>query len=269
VLSKVVLSGIAAAMATIATSVQSHEYWLDPVQSYFSVGEVVKVDLRNGENFAGTAYPYEPDRLKRAELISNQVRIPVAGRLGDYPALQVKVSDPGLHLIRLDTQSRVLKYDSFDKFEEFLAEHALHAFAEKHSDRDLAKAQVSERYYRYCKLLFPVSSTSADSQHLPVALQAQGQRLELVPENDPFDADRLVLTLLLEGLPLADRQVVLHHRDKARHSRKVLAVSDENGQVSFDIALIGDYLINSVWLLEPLDGSVHWESLWASLVFER
>jgi len=91
----------------------------------------------------------------------------------------------------------------------------------------------------------------------------------LVPDKDPYKVDRLVLTLLFDGLPLADRQVELHHRDQARQSRKVLALSDENGQVSFDIAANGDYLINSVWLQEPLDDSVHWESLWASLVFER
>ena len=67
----------------------AHEYWLDPVGTEWQTGETLQADIRNGQDFTGTPYPFDPPGLARAGLISENQRRPLTGRLGDYPAIQI------------------------------------------------------------------------------------------------------------------------------------------------------------------------------------
>ena len=53
------------------------------------------------------------------------------------------------------------------------------------------------------------------------------------------------------------------HRDGLR----LTARSDSHGHVAFSLPNSGMWLIKSVWIVPGSD--VDWESLWASLTFER
>ena len=262
--------GTALVFVLFSSTALAHEYWLDPVESQLSVGDTLLVDVRNGEGFSGAAYPFDPTRLQTAELVSNKTRSQLAGRLGDYPAFQVRVSEPGLQLMRVDTRMAELEYESSATFEAFLAEHALDDIGKRHRERGLPLTDIVERYYRFCKSFISIGERALHrTGEQASALQAQGQRFELVPQGDPYQTDLLSIQVLLEGEPKLGRQVELYHRNRSWQVSRITAITDGQGLVSFDVSAEGDYLLNSVWLLESVDDSVHWESLWASMVFER
>ncbi|HYC89496.1 MAG TPA: DUF4198 domain-containing protein [Thermoanaerobaculia bacterium] len=86
-----------------------------------------------------------------------------------------------------------------------------------------------------------------------------GWRFELVP----LSASRF--QLLYEGKPLADTLVVAMNRSKERLTTR----TDAQGTVTFDLGQ-GAWLIKSVHMVPaPPDSGVTWESLWASLTFEK
>ncbi len=271
-------------LATHAGATLAHEYWLDPVDTQWKAGNTLQADIRNGQDFTGTAHPFDPQGLARAGLISDHERRPLTGRLGDYPAIQIPLKDAGLNLLLLETTQRELKYKAYSDFETFLDYHGLQAIKQRHKDRGLPSEEIVEHYYRYCKALVNVTPADAslaisetnteESAHgepssSTAALQPQNQRIELVALENPFDVDTLSLQLLFEEAPLGNRQVELFHRNRSDVVARLTAVTDEKGVVRFDVSASGDYLINSVLILEPDAPPAHWVTLWASLFFQH
>ncbi|ASJ75857.1 hypothetical protein IMCC3135_29030 [Granulosicoccus antarcticus IMCC3135] len=269
-----VLSALLASHSGIVTA---HEYWLDPVDAQWQVGDELQADIRNGQDFTGTAYPFDPQGLSRAGLISDTKRVPLSGRLGDYPAINIPLSEAGLNLLLLETTQRELKYKDLEAFETFLDYHALDDIKQKHKDRGMPTNDIIEHYYRYCKTLVMVDAkdyVSSDSetgaQINPVAaLQLQDQRFELLALDSPFNADSLSLQLLFEDKPVQQRQIELFHRDSSDAVVRITALTDSRGMVDFDVSSAGDYLVNSVLVLESETTQAQWVTLWASLSFQQ
>lgn len=272
--------------------VGAHEYWLDPVGSLWRVGDTLQADIRNGQDLVGTAFPFSPETLARAGLISDEKRVALRGRLGDYPAFQLPIQEGGLHLLLLETTRRQVTYETMDEFEVFLSEHALTDFADRHRQRALPETDILEHYYRYCKALINVASSreidtesrtrssldaleqavdspSTTYAQLAPALQPQDQRLELMVAENPLGSTTMSVRVLFEGTPLADRQIELFHRGESATVTKTIKQSDDDGFAHFDVAAAGDYLINSVWIEVPPDSSAHWKTSWASFFFQQ
>lgn len=276
-------SRIAAALSAIvlfssAMQAVAHEYWLDPVGTRWVAGGELQADIRNGQEFLGTTLPFDPAAFARAGLISDSHRQGLDGRLGDYPAIRLSLQDEGLNLLLLETTRRELRYNDFEAFETFLDYHGLHDIAERHQARGLPRQNIIEHYYRYCKSLIevePPAITSTDTPHVQdssntiSALSPQNQRLELIANSNPIQADTLRLQLQFEGKALAGRQVELFLRDSANAVTRTIAVTDDYGSVEFATESAGDYLVNSVKVVEPADTAAHWETHWASLTFNK
>jgi len=244
--------------AIVSLPVNAHEYWLDPVGTRWAVGEGLSVDIRNGEDFVGIALPFDPNRLQRGELISPTNRQRLRGRLGDYPAIQFTLEEPGLHAVLFDTTRRELKYDDPDAFENFLNYHAFTDVLARHRQHGLAEAIIVEHYYRYSKALVTVSpdelavKTQSSAHETPSAVPSYSNA-----EN-------------FENEPLAERQIELFYRNTKQQSTRHTVRSDVNGRATFNVSADGDYLINSVTLLEPDQRqNVEWISLWTTLFFQQ
>lgn len=55
-----------------------------------------------------------------------------------------------------------------------------------------------------------------------------------------------------------------------RGGMRITARSDSRGRAAFSLPKAGVWLIKSVWIVPaPAGSDVDWESLWASLTFER
>jgi uncharacterized GH25 family protein len=85
-----------------------------------------------------------------------------------------------------------------------------------------------------------------------------GWRFELVPDANGFQ-------LLFEQKPLANALVVA----MSPEGRHLTGRTDTNGHVSFELGQ-GVWLLKSTHVLPAPKGSAYdWESLWASITFER
>lgn len=254
----------------------AHEYWIDPVGDQWETGDVLSADIRNGDHFIGTDFPFDTSTLSRAGLIAPSERRALTGTLGNYPAISLIVSEPGLHLLLLETTRRQHTYDNFDAFTAFLDYHGLSEFQKRHKERNLPDQAIQENYYRFCKA-FVVVDNPRQFNHTPLryavqtlpALQPQNQRLELLALGNPIGTNSLSVQVRFEGKPLPDRQIELFHRNEQDSVMRTTAVSNDEGWVEFDISSKGDYLINSVWILDSLNEHAHWTTLWASLFFQQ
>jgi uncharacterized GH25 family protein len=79
-----------------------------------------------------------------------------------------------------------------------------------------------------------------------------------------FAGDRGSFKVLHQEKPIANILVMALHRDDPR--LRSSARSDARGRVKLDVAQSGVWLIKAVHLVPAGD---EWESLWASLTFER
>lgn len=262
-------------LTAVTMESQAHEYWLEPSGESWASGEVLEADIRNGENFLGSALPFQPEAFTRAGLISETERRSLDGRLGDYPAFRMPLHEAGLHLLLLETSRRELRHEEYSDFEIFLNYHGLQNVGESHQARGLPMKNIVEHYYRYCKALIHVDDpslpggVSATGKNPTPALKAQGQQVELVATNNPFLSDSVQLQLLFKGAALPGRQIEMFHRDERQVVTRRVADTDEFGLVEFTTDAAGDYLLNSVMLAEPDDRAAHWETHWASLTFRK
>jgi len=136
-----------------------------------------------------------------------------------------------------------------EKFEQYLREEGLERRIRVTSD-----GIQHERYARFAKAILQTGSGPSDVDG-PL-----GWRFELVP----IDAARF--RVIFESKPLPDALVVALERD----SRKTLrARTDAKGIVQLELPP-GVWLVKSVHMLPaPAGSGVEWESLWASLTFQR
>ncbi|HEX8153815.1 MAG TPA: DUF4198 domain-containing protein, partial [Thermoanaerobaculia bacterium] len=91
-----------------------------------------------------------------------------------------------------------------------------------------------------------------------------GLRLELVAQTI---GERTTVQLLFDKKPLANALAVAMSKDDPRKAQRVR--TDKNGRATFNTAG-GIWLIKSVHMIRaPRASRADWESLWASLTFQR
>lgn len=260
----------------ICNTAHAHEYWLDPIDSSITRGSSAIIDVRNGENFAGAAHPFDDSKFESIFISSEDTNERYKGRLGDYPAIHPELNTDGLHSINVTTTPKLLTYQSWDKFNTFLQYHALDTIADQHKQRNLPTTEIKERYFRSAKTLIQVNSngelTLDDSTPTDVdnnqVFSASGAVFELLLLDNPYSVtDTVRIKLLYQAKPLGGRQVELFW--KGSSSSRFTANTDDDGIATFKLMGAGDYLLNSVKVTEPASDDVHWLSYWASMTFER
>ncbi len=271
-------TSFAATLFLAQGTASGHEYWLDAVDPSISKGKKIIVDVRNGENFAGSAYPYNLTDFLSIDFSSNGTTEPYTGRLGDYPAIHKTIDSIGLYAVSVNTNKDTLKYNTWEKFNKFLNYHSLDEIPALHQSRNLPNSFIKEHYWRNAKTLFEVTdvktseTTKADAESHNTAnsvFNTSGVEFEMVLLDNPLnDIPEMRVQLFFKGAPLANRQTEMFWRGEQmfRFTQK----TNNDGIATFKLLGDGDYLFNAVHLREPKAGeNAHWSSLWSSITFER
>jgi uncharacterized GH25 family protein len=238
----------------------AHEFWIEPESASTA-------HVRVGQMLVGENLPYLDRIIRSARHFGPDGEQVLDGRQGDIPALLVDLSAAGLHLLTVETEPAYIVFDSLPEFGDYLANEGLQAIVSQHQARGLPPAEIAEEYFRYARALVQVGPATAGAIDAPVGL-----RYELVADTSPFATQdgSVKLRLLWEGTPEPGAQIALFHRDiseNATVTRQLLS-SDDNGEVTANIADPGIYIFNSVHMLPAAGpGSVVWQSHWASLSF--
>ncbi|WP_306257747.1 DUF4198 domain-containing protein [Pararhizobium sp. IMCC21322] len=253
----------------------AHEFWIEPDTSQIAVGEGFTATLNVGQDLSGSTYSYLPPRFERFTITAGGSTKPVESRVGDNPALQMRIEDPGLQIIAYQSKIEGLTYASPEKFQQFLDYEGLDWVLDTHKERGLPSKNFRENYTRFAKSLVQVGPYKSDGSS---ADQAVGLPIELVAMNSPFEPgrERLEVQLLRSGLPLENIQIATFQRNIDGSVSRRLTRSDANGIADILIDSGGFFLVSAVQMeaidpkqsAEAVNGRIPvWQSLWASLSF--
>ena len=258
--------GLLLGLLTLAAPVAAHEFWIDSERYEVAPGEALRADLRVGEDFEGAAFSFLPPNFRRFEIALGDELLPVEGRPGDRPALDMVLPGEGLAVVAHVTRDYTVGYDDWEAFVRFVDHKGEGWVPERHLARGLPREGVRERYARYAKSLVAIGDGAGQDRRM-------GLLTEIVaganPYVDALDAG-LPVQVLLEGAPRAGEQVELFARGPEGTVKMTLHETDAEGRVVLPVEAGHEYLVNSVTLreIEPAaEGDPAWESLWASLTF--
>lgn len=241
-----------------------HEFWISPENYSVESDEALQAALRVGQGFTGASYAFIPQRFDRFDLVQGDQVVPVEGRVGDRPALNMVLPGPGMWVVVHETTDSILRYDDYETFVSFTEHKKLEGTLERHAERGLGE-DVVETYRRFAKALV----TSGDGVG---ADRAVGLRTEIVAEANPYTDDLsagLPVQVLFEGAPRVGAQVEVFQR-LGEDVTVTTQTTDDQGRAVIPVTPGAEYLLDAVKMVE-VDPSVSdgaaWQSLWAALTF--
>lgn len=258
------------ATALLAAGLPSwaHEFWVQANPFSPPAGRQSEISLFVGEFFIGelvgvTTGHAASIRLLSAKGIEDLTSRAPAGSM--LRSLALPVGQPGAHVLAYDSQpSQVVL--SADKFHAYLNEEGLGAIIRQREGARTATLDGRERFRRYAKALLKVGGRSDAA-----VLASVGQKLEIVPVNDPLQSapgDRLSFEVRLEGRGLPGVLVKAWHK-RGGQTLAIRMTTDSLGRVQMELPFAGMWMLNAVHMV-PASGvpDIEWDSYWSSLTFE-
>lgn len=244
----------------IAGPLAAHEFWLE-AENYTVDGEAANVELRVGENFGGSEYPFVQQRFKAFTVTVGGKTIGYEGRAGDRPAYQDDAPKTGLNVLSYESQPDTLTFTKSkpDLLANYLRAEGLDFVLEKHRAEGWPEVGISEAYSRNAKALVQVGNGGVD--------QATGLPFELVVQGTPYDGDTSVsVQLLWRGKAMPNYPINVFTKKNGVKQSRVQTNSAGMAVVAFPKG--SRVLLNSVRVERLPASSEHfYESWWASTTF--
>ena len=245
-------------------NIQAHELWLEPVNFKFNNKEISKTHINVGQNFIGSPFGYYEPNKKNLYLENKNKVINLPQRDGNFPAIQTLILDKGFHNLNYETNYEFLKYESIEKFEDFLKEQNFESTLEKFDKNKLP----TESYRRFAKTLMT-------DEHNDFFIQKPKLDFEIIALNSPFELkdETFKFQLYEQGRKLGNWQITIFSRDEKK-SYKEIVKTNPNGEGKIRVFKDRTYLLSAVKLdksnyIEKIIHKSDWLSLWASLTFKK
>ena len=242
----------------------AHELWLEPINFKFNNKEVSKIHIKVGQNFNGSPFGYYDPNKKNLYLENKNKVINLPQRDGNFPAIQTLILDKGFHILNYETNYEFLKYESIEKFEDFLKEQNFESTLEKFDKNKLP----TESYRRFAKALMTNGNKS-------FFIKKPKLDFEIIALTSPYNLKEEIFEFQLfeKGNPLENWQITIFSRDE-ENSYKEIVKTNPNGVGKIRIFENRTYLLSAVKLdkanyIEKLKYKSDWFSLWASLTFKK
>ncbi|MDQ3282710.1 MAG: DUF4198 domain-containing protein [Acidobacteriota bacterium] len=232
-----------------ALPAHAHDFWIEPSTFRPVAGKTFTASLRVGTDFAGDPVPRSAALMDSFVVRDAAGERAVNGLENQDPAGFVRVDEAGTAVIGYKSKASPLEITP-EKFAQFLREEGIGGVT-------VPNGPHRENFYRFAKTLVRVGNGPSNVQ------KPLGYRLELVPANDPFTTAPLQLKLVYETKPLANALITAISAEDGSH---MTARSDAQGRAALKLGK-GVWLIKATHLVRTKSGQ--WESLWASLTFER
>jgi uncharacterized GH25 family protein len=256
--------GLALLAVLSAQAAGAHDFWIEPSAFTPAPGQRVAVRLRVGQELRGDPVPRAPALIRRFAVVGAAGESPVPGVPNTEPAGFASFQAPGLYMVVYDGNRAPVELDG-RKFEESLKQEGLEKISALRASRGQSAAGVKEVFSRFAKSLIAAGNGSG-----PGYDRVLGQRLELVPETNPYaltGGGVLRVRLIHRDKPLAGALIVA--LQKGRPEAKVSARSDSQGRAELKLDRSGFWLVKAVHMIPaPSETGADWESFWASLTFE-
>ena len=248
-------------ISSISKISYGHEFWIDPVNYHLTNKEIITAGVFIGDNFNGYQIPFSKEYFKNLNIFSNNNKLNVVGRLGDFPAINIKKTFKGLNIIQIESQMNYVHYKNLLKFEIFSKNKGYTNLADIHKKNNYPENFI-ESYKRYAKSL--VSVDTIDGNDVDTNME-----LELIFLDNPLKNLNKSKRVLLEyqNRILADHKVSIMSLNNGYFKKEYVKTND-SGYFDFFFKKDTKYLIESVVIIEgsnkKKDNYAKWHSLWTS-----
>lgn len=258
------------AASAIAPAAAAHDFWLEPEKFSAEKGEPVAVHFSIGH--AGAHEPWNLQLEKVVELKScaaaqckAQTDIAPNSPQGRGRAL-VGFETAGTHVLAFESRHSFSELDG-PKFTEYAEKEGLTAILKDREKRKTEDKPGRELYSRRAKTLINVGGGEPGDVSAPV-----GHTLEIVPLKNPYAlkaGEALTVRVLFNGAPLAGATIDFDDLTDQLDPLQS-AVTDEEGDASFNIDGAGPFKLMTIWGV-PLEDRrrADYETIFASLTFDR
>ena len=258
---------------------QAHEFWFEPVTVPLAAGDTARLDLRVGEFFEGEVMGFSATQTAALRQYSAsgskdlRALLPPPSR-GAVATLNLPLPAPGSYLFAFDSQPNQISLAA-DRFHAYLHDEGLDFIKTQREATGTAEKPGRERYRRHVKTLLRVgdaaSAGAAPATADKTYATRTGQRLEIVPSNDPLamkPGDALGLQVLFDDKPLAGALLKAWNRQGGQ-TLIIRAKTSVDGKATFNLPYAGGWMISVVHMV-PVKGAkdIDWDSLWGNLSFK-
>jgi len=244
--------------------VHAHELWLEPINFNFNNKELFKTNINIGQDFMGSPFGFYSPNKKSLYLENRNKVTQLSQRDGDFPAIQMLISEQGFHVLNYETNNEFLKYDSVEKFEDFVKEQGLQSTINKFDRNKIP----TENYRRFAKVLITDGNKG-------FFIQKPKLDFEIIALNTPYELKNSFFKFQLfeKKKPLRDWQITIFSKDE-NNTYKEKIKTNSNGVGKIRTIENRTYLLSAVKLdkanyLQKLKFKSDWFSLWASLVIKK
>ena len=242
----------------------AHELWLEPINLNFNNKELFKTNINIGQDFMGSPFGFYSPNKKSLYLENRNKITQLSQRDGDFPAIQMLISEQGFHVLNYETNNEFLKYDSVEKFEDFVKEQGLQSTINKFDRNKIP----TENYRRFAKVLITDGNKG-------FFIQKPKLDFEIIALNTPYELKNSFFKFQLfeKKKPLRNWQITIFSKDE-NNTYKEKIKTNSNGVGKIRTIENRTYLLSAVKLdkanyLQKLKFKSDWFSLWASLVIKK
>jgi len=251
-------------VTSLKIKAHAHELWLEPINFNFNNKELFKTNINIGQDFMGSSFGFYSPNKKNLYLENINKVTKLSQRDGDFPAIQMLISEQGFHILNYETNYEFLKYDSIEKFEDFVKEQGLQSTINK-SDRNKIP---TENYRRFAKVLITDGNKG-------FFIQKPKLDFEIIALNTPYELKSIFFEFQLfeKKKPLGNWQITVFSKDE-NNTYKEKIKTNLNGKAKIRTIENRTYLLSAVKLnkanyFQKLKFKSDWFSLWASLVIKK
>ena len=262
----------ALALGAWAAVAQAHDFWIQPKSFSPTADTTVDLKLVIGHDKERTEYPRNITHI-RAFLCFDP-----SGTMRDVPgehgqiAGQLPVKEPGLHMVvyasswspAFQTPEKFAGYLKKEDLKEALVEHDKRMAALKTAGRTPPE-KIREYFSRCAKSLLAVAGKTNGKHDREVGLP-----LEIVAETNPLVGGAGTshkFRVLLNGKPLARARLAAYREQKPEAITETR--TDSEGRASLVLDEPGMWIVRCIRIEHVGKPAVDWQSIWATLTFER
>ena len=250
------------AILLLVVPLLAHEFWLQPEKFIYKPGENINVRFWVGEDFDGTNWAGNHDKVKSLQLhlddLTDDIADQVTAEKGD--SLQLSILDEGTPMVTFNSANSFIQLDAA-KFNAYLEEDGLTGALDYRRQQQEMDSAGTEYYQRSVKTLLQVGARKSNISH------PTGLPLDIIPLSNPYalkDNDSLAVKILFQQKPLVNQLVNVWQRLNGKTTRTVYH-TDTKGRLSFVVFTSGKWMVSTVEMLHlENDPAAHWQSYWGS-----
>ena len=255
----------AAFLGALMLMLQSHEFWLEPLQFKIKSGDQLAVSFLVGEQFTGLPWDVTKNGVESIQVFEH-------GGVKDLKSiipkskgakLRVPLSAAGTKVLAMKSQASFIELKA-DQFNEYLKEDGMEEIYDWRVKNKQENLGAKEFYTRYSKLIVQVDDQLDDTWKKEI-----GHRLEIIPDQNPGtmkSGDYMGCQILYEGKAVPHTLVkVWGHVGNKIFLQNIY--SENDGTIKFPMSASGPWMVSTVKMEKSKNPDADWESSWASLVF--